>query len=129
MPKKNLAASKRSCNIGLPVRPISTPPCSPCCGKPSTTLSLQQSRCNIYDGTRQTKSTYGKERLTSNFTRTTENGRMFVQSSHARKAYTFPSGCWPCMHGYTHYSIAPQPADYNDYLISKLCAYYYLLIP
>ena len=53
MAKKNLAFSNRSCNI--PVRPISTPSCSPCCGKPSATFSLQQSRCTIYDGTRQTE--------------------------------------------------------------------------
>ena len=38
-----------------PLHPISTPSCSSCCGKPSTTLSLQQSRCKIYDGTCQTE--------------------------------------------------------------------------
>ena len=53
MPKTNLAASIRSCNIS--VRPRNTPSCSPYCGKPSATLSLQQSRCKIYDGTRQTE--------------------------------------------------------------------------
>ena len=116
MPKKNLAASNRFCNI--PVRPISPPSSSPCCGKPSTTLGLQQSRCKIYDGTHQPEyQIHGREWLTSHFTRTTENRRMCVQSCHAWKACSRHA----CSHqavglACTYYPIATQPADYYDYL-------------
>ena len=45
------------------------------------------------------------------------------------KARKFPSGCWHCMYGYINYCIATQPADYNNYLISKVCVYYYKKFP
>ena len=128
--KNNLAASNRSCNI--PVRPISTPSCSPCCGKHSETLSLQQSRCKMYDGTRQTEYQIlvRGEGLTRHFTRTTENRLMCAIipcTEGLFKARKFPLGCWPCTYGYTHYYIATQPADYNEYLISKLCVYLFFV--
>ena len=86
MPNNKLAASNRSCNI--PLRPISTPSCSPCCGKPSSTPSLQNHGVRFMMGhaRQNTKSTYECEGLTSHFTRTTEKRRMCVQSWHARKA-------------------------------------------
>ena len=72
-----------------------------------------------------TKSTYRREGLTSHFTRTTENRRMCVQSCHARKARS--------RHASSHQAVGiacraiqitlllHNLADYNDYLISKLC--------
>ena len=131
-----LAPSNRSCNI--PVRPISTPSCRPCCGKPLTTLSIhavQQSRCKIYDGTRQTEyqihvlreGTVDKS-LHQNYRKPSHVCAIMPCTEGLFKARKFPQGCWPCMYGYTYYSIATQPADYHDYLISKLYVYY-LKIP
>ena len=112
------------------VRPISTHSRSPCCGKPSETLSLQQSRCKIYDGTRQTEyQIHVREgrvdkSLHQNFYRKPSHVCAIMPCTEGLfKARKFPSGCWHCTHGYRHYSIATQPADYNYYLISKLCVY------
>ena len=81
-----------------------------------------------------TKSTYGREGLTSHFTITAENRRMCVCAimpcmEALFKAREFPPGCWHCMYGYINYCIATQPADYNNYLISKVCVYYLKKFP
>ena len=133
MPKKNLPASNRYCNI--PVRPISTPSSNPCCGKPSTTLSLQHSRCKIYDETRQPEyQIHVGKGLTSHFTRPTENRRMCVQSCHARKACS-RHACsnqavgLACTAVHITIYIATQHADYHDYCICKSYVYYLKTIP
>ena len=52
--------------------------------KHSTTLGLQQSRCKIYEGRGQPEyQIHVGKGLTSHFTRTTENLRMYVQSRKA----------------------------------------------
>ena len=133
MPKKNPAASSRSCNI--PVSHISTPSCSPCCGKPFSTLSLRQSPCKIYDGTRQreyqihVREGRVDKSLHQNYREPSHVCAIMPCTEGVFKARKFPPGCWPYMYGYTHYYIATQPADYNDYLISKSCAYYLNKIP
>ena len=122
MPKKHLAAPNRSCNIpvGLGVH-----------GKPSATLSLQQSRCKIYDGTRQTEYQIhvwkGKvdKSLHQNYRKPSHVCAIMPCTEGLFKARTFPSGCWHCMYGYINYCIATQSADYNNYLISKVCFYYF----
>ena len=124
MPKKNLAASNRSCNIpvGICVH-----------GKPLATLSPQHGvRFMMGHARPNTKSTYGREGLTSHFTRTTENRRMCVQSCHARKACPGHASSHQAVgiaYGYINYCIATQPADYSNYLISKVCVCYFLKIP
>ena len=129
MPKKNVASSNRSCNI--PVRLISIPSRNPCCGKPSTTLGLQQSRCKFYDETRQPKYQIHAQEgmvdksLHQNYRKPSHVCAIMSCTEGLFKARIFPSGCWPCMYGYTYYSIATQPADYHNYLISKLCVYYF----
>ena len=116
MPKKNLAASNRSCNIGLCVH-----------GKHSTTLSFQQSRCKIYDGTRQTE--YQIHVWEGRFDKSFHQN--YRKPSHVcaimpcteclfKLDCKFPSGCWHCIYGYINYCIATQPADYNNYLIYKV---------
>ena len=119
----------------IPVCPISTHSCSPCCGKPPATLSLQQSPCKIYDGIRQTEYQIHVQEgrvdksLHQNYRKPCHVCAIMPCTEGVFKARKFPSGCWRCMYGYAHYSIATQPADYNDYLISKLCAYYLKKIP
>ena len=83
--QKSLDASNRSCNI--PIRPVSThsmccmqvcstPECNPYCGKPSTTLTIQQSlSLRMGHVIHNTKSTY-RVGFTSHSTRTAENRRM-----------------------------------------------------
>ena len=100
-------------------------------GKPSATLSLRQSRCKIYDGTRQAeyqihvregrvdKSLHQKYRIPSHVC------AIMICTECLFKARKFPSGCWHCTYGYTNYGIATQPADYNNYLICKVCVYYF----
>ena len=121
MPKKNLAASNRSCNI----------PVGPCVhGNPSATLSLQQSRCKIYDGTRQTECQINvwegrvDKSLHQNYRNPSHVCAIMPCTEGLFKERKFPPGCWHCMYGYINYCIATQPADYNNYLISKVCVYY-----
>ena len=126
MPKKNLAASNRSCNIpvGLCVH-----------GKPSATLSLQQSRCKIYDGTRHTEYQVHvwegrvEKSLHQNYRKPSHVCAIMPCTEGLFKARKFPSGCWHYMYGYINYCIDTQPADYNNYLISKVCVYFYFLNP
>ena len=95
--------------------------------KPSATLSLQHSRCKIYDRTRQTEYHIHVQEgrvdksLHQNYRKPSRVCAIMPCTEGSFKARKFPSGCWHCMYGYTNYSIATQPADYNDYLISKLC--------
>ena len=95
--------------------------------KPSATVSLQQSRCKIYDGTRQTEYQIHvhegnvDKSLHQSYRKPSHVCAIMPCTEASFKARKFPSGCWHCMYGYTNYSIATQPADYNDYLISKLC--------
>ena len=117
MPQKNLAASNRSCNI----------PVGPCVhGNPSATLSLQQSRCKIYDGTHQTQYQIhvweGRvdKSLHQNYRNPSHVCAIIPCTDGLFKARKFPSGCWHCMYGYINYCIAAQPADYNNYLIAKV---------
>ena len=119
MPKENLPASNRSCNIG---------PTSTCVlWKPLATLSLQQSRCKIYDRTRQTEYQIHVQEgrvdksLHQNYRKPSHVCAIMPCTEDTLKARKFPSGCWHCMYGHTNYSIATKPNDYNDYLISKLC--------
>ena len=120
MPKNNLAASNRSCNIpvGLCVGPT---------WKASATLSLQQSRCKIYDGTCQTEYQIhvweGRVDKShhQNYRKPSHVCAIMPCTKGLFKARKFPSGCWHCMYGYVNYCIATQPADYNNYLISKVC--------
>ena len=113
MPKNNIAASNRSCNT--PVRPIST----------------RSSRCNIYDETRQTEYHIhvweGRvdKSLHRNYRQPSRACAIMSHTEGLCKARKFPSGCWPCMYGCRYFSIATQPADYHDYLIYKLCVYYF----
>ena len=106
--------------------PKNTPSCSPYCGKPSATLSLQQSRCKIYDGTRQTeyqihvRDGMVDKSLHQNYRKQSHMCASISCTGGLFRVRKFPSGCWPCMYGYTHYSVATQHADYNDYLIFKL---------
>ena len=111
---------------------ICTPSCSPCCGKPSETLSLQESRCEIYDGTRQTEyQIHVREgRVDKSF------HQNYRKPSHVCAIMPYTEGLFkaPSFHqavglAHTHYSIATQHADYNDYLISKLCVYYFKKVP
>ena len=126
MPKTNLAASNRSCNIpvGLCVH-----------GKPSATLRLQQSRCKIYYGTRQTEYQIhvweGRvdKSLHQNYRKPSHVCAIMPCTEGLFNARKFPSGCWHCMYGYINYYIVPQPVDYNNYLISKVCVYYLNKIP
>ena len=129
MPKTNLAASNRSCNIpvGLCVH-----------GKPSATLRLQQSRCKIYDGTRQTEYQIhvwegrvdkSLHLCVWNYRKPSHMCAIMSCKEGLFKARKFPSGCWHCMYGYINYCIASQPADYNNYLISKVWVYYLNKIP
>ncbi len=112
----------RSCNI--PVRTIST-----CCGKPSTTLGLQQSQCKIHDGTRQpeyqihVREGRVDKSFRQNYRKPSHVCAIMSCTDGLFNARMFQSGCWPCMYGYTYYSIATQPVDYRDYLISKLYVY------
>ena len=121
MPKTNLAASSRSCNIAVGL-------CAH--GKPSATLCLQQSRCKNYDGTRQTEYQIhvweGRvdKSLHQNYIKPSHVCAIMPCTEGLFKARKFPPGCWYCMHGYINYCIATQPADYNNYLISKVCVYY-----
>ena len=130
IPKKNVAASHRSCNIPvvLYVRPIY--------GKPSATLSLQQSRCKIYDGTPPDRipnprmGGKGWQVTSPELQKTVACVCAIITCTEGVfKAREFPSGCWHCMYGYINYCIATQPADYNNYLISKVCVYYLKTIP
>ncbi len=126
MPKKNLAASNRSCNtpVGLCVH-----------GKPSATLRLQQSRCKIYYGTCQTEYQIhvweGRvdNSLHQNYRKPSHVCAIMPCTEDTFKARKFPSGCWHCMYRHKNYSIATKPNDYNDYLISKLCVQYLKKIP
>ena len=126
MPKSNLATSNRACNIpvGLCVH-----------GKPSATLSLQQSRCTIYDGTRQTEYQIhvleGRvdKSLHQNYRKPSHVCAIMPCTEGVFKARKFPPGCWHCMYGYINYCIASQPADYNNYLISKVWVYNLNKIP
>ena len=94
-------------------------------GKPSATLSLQQSRCKIYDGTRQPEYQIHVQEgrvdksLHHNYRKLSHVCAIMpcTEGSFSDKARKFSSGCWHCMYGYSNYSIATQPADYNDYCI------------
>ena len=103
--------------------------------KASATLSLQQSWRQIYDGTRHTEYKIHVQEgrvdksLHQNYRKPSHVCAIMPCTECSFKARKFPSGCWHCMYDYTHYSIATQPADYNDYLISKLCVYYLEQIP
>ena len=79
MPKKNLPASNRSCNIYQYV--LRTPPCMLWKAFDGIRASNNHGVRFMMGHARQnTKSTYGREGLTSHFTRTTENRRMCKQS-------------------------------------------------
>ena len=103
--------------------------------KPSATLSVQQSRCKIYDGTRQTEYQIhvweGRvdKSLHQNYRKPSHVRAVMPCTEGLFKARKFPSGCWHCMYGYINYCIATKPADYNNYLISKVCVYYFKQIP
>ena len=102
----------------------STHSCSPCCGKPSTTLSLQQSRCKIYDGTRQTeykihvREGMVHKSLHQNYRKSSHVCAIMPCTKGLFKPRKFSSGCWPWLVRLYTYSTATQPADYHDYLIS-----------
>ena len=124
MPKKNTIVSNRSCNIPVYVSPILY-------GKSSATLSIPQSRFEIYNGTRHTEYQIhvweGRvdKSLHQNYRKTSRVCAIMPCTKGLFNSRKFPSGCWHCMYGYTNYSIATQPTDYNDYLKSKLCVYYF----
>ncbi len=125
IPKKNLAGSNRSCNITV--------------GLLRTWKAFGDieppTRCNIYDGTRQTEYQVhvweGRvdKSLHQNYRKPSHVCAIMPCTEGLFKARKFPSGCWHCMYGYINYCIATQPADYNNYLISKVCVYYFTKIP
>ena len=90
-------------------------------------LNLQQSRCKIYDRTRQTEYHIHVQEgrvdksLHQNYRKPSHVCAIMPCTEDTFKARKFPSGCWHCMYRHTNYSIATKPNDYNDYLISKLC--------
>ena len=96
---------------------------------------IEQSRCKFCDGTRQTeyqipvREGRNDKSLHQNYRKPSHVCAIMPCTEGLFKARKFPSGCWHCMYGYTNYCIATQPADYNDYLISKLCVYHLKKIP
>ena len=92
-------------------------------------------RCKIYDGTRQTEYQIhvweGRvdKSLHQNYRKPSHVCVIMPCTEGLFGARKFPSGCWHCMYGYINYCIATQPADYSNYLISKVCVYYFKKIP
>ena len=88
LPANGYAQEKSSCLQSIFQHTSRTSSCSPCCG------NLRRRGASNNHGVRfmmgharqNTKSTYGRERLTCHFTRTIENRRMCVQPCHVRKA-------------------------------------------
>ena len=92
-------------------------------------------RCKIYDGTRQTEYQIPvwegmvDKSLHQNYRKPSHVCAIMPCTEGLFGARKFPTGCLHCMYGYINYCIATQHADYSNYLISKVCVYYFKKIP